>query len=199
MNRLINSFFEVTTELEIDSVIIGGLALPAYKIARSTLDIDISINVKSQHKLNKLVEKLEKRRIKTQQNPKIKHDLFTIFGKGSEAEVWLKPCDAFEWDQKMIEHTTKFKKNISVLSIEDFILTKLARSDRSSTDVNDIIQILIANSQNINWNYLHYRLKWVNIKKDFEILLEEFSLKASSEYHDIANKIVKQYQRSKQE
>lgn len=197
INKLINSFFKIATDLKIDSVIIGGLALPAYKIARSTLDIDISINVKSQKKLNRLVDKLENRGIKTQQNPKVSHDLFIIFGKGSEAEVWLKPCDTFAWDQEMIEKTIKFRKNISVLSIEDFILTKLARSDRSSTDINDIIQILIANVNSIDWNYLYYRLNWANIKNDFEKLLGDLLVKVNHQFKDVVNSILRQYQKSK--
>ena len=39
----------------------------------------------------------------THQNPKIDKDLFTVFGYNNEAEIWLKPCDAFRWDKEMID------------------------------------------------------------------------------------------------
>jgi len=198
MMSLTELFFNIGSKLNITSVLIGGLALPAYNVGRTTLDIDIAIYVESQKKLNRLVETLSKYGIQTQQNPKINHDLFTIYGKKNEAEIWLKPCDKFGWDQKMRDRTFYIEKNIRVLSIEDFILTKLARSDRTSIDIDDIIQILIANSDSIDWDYLNYRIAWANVKKDFEKLLEEFSQKAISEYQDIANNILKQYQKSKQ-
>jgi hypothetical protein len=197
MNKLIKVFFEVARRVEIDAVIIGGLALPAYKVARSTLDIDISINIDTQKKLRKLVENLKKRGIKTLQNPKLNHDLFTIFGKGSEAEIWLKPCDSFSWDRKMSERITNFKENVKVLAVEDFLLTKLARSDRSSTDINDIVQILIANANNIDWNYLYFRLDWGHVKQDFEVLIDELSSEVGAPYEQVINKIVRSYEASK--
>ncbi|TXT65129.1 MAG: hypothetical protein BAJALOKI3v1_130033 [Promethearchaeota archaeon] len=197
MNKLINTFFEIAGKLDIDAVIIGGLALPAYKIARSTLDIDISISIDTQDKLNEFIENLEEQGIKTLQNPKLNHDLFTIFGKGSEAEIWLKPCDSFNWDSKMTNKTQRFKENINVLAVEDFIITKLARSDRSTVDIDDIVQILIANLNSINWEYLHFRLGWADVKQDFEVLIEELSSEADASYEQVVNKIIRSYKVSK--
>jgi len=194
---LTESFFKIGSKLNIPCVLIGGLALPAYNVGRTTLDIDIAISIKIQKKLDKLVEELSKEGIQTKQNPQLNHDLFMIFGKKNEAEIWLKPCDVFDWDKKMIENTFIIEKNMRVLSIEDFILTKLARSDRSSTDIDDIIQILIANVNNIDWDYLYYRLNWANIKKDFEELLEELVVKVNHQFKDVVNSILRRYQKSK--
>ena len=63
--------------------------------------------------------------------------------------------------------------NVHVLAIEDFILTKLARGDRSSTDIDDIIQLLIANKDNIDREYLHYRLRWMDLLSDFNEILKK--------------------------
>lgn len=195
---LTETIFEIGSKLSIPCVLIGGLALPAYNVVRTTLDIDIAIYVKTQEELNNFIDALSQNGIKTLQNPKINHDLFTIFGKNNEAEIWLKPCDTFNWDQKMIKKTFIIEKNMKVLSIEDFILTKLARSDRSSTDINDVIQILIANTNSINWDYLYYRLNWAEVKEDFENLLNQLLLNGSSKFQDDVNKIIKEYQKCKE-
>lgn len=193
MNRLINEILETTDILGIPTVLIGGLALPAYNVGRSTLDIDICIYVESQKELNKLIESLQNKGIETKQRPKIHHDLFIVFGKSNEAEIWLKPCDAFDWDKKMLKKTKPFQENFNVLAVEDFILTKLARTDRTSTDINDILQLLIANKNKINWEYLRYRLKWVGLTEDFTQILDAFTLDLDTKYKELAKSIIEKF------
>ncbi|TXT54165.1 MAG: hypothetical protein BAJALOKI1v1_2220004 [Promethearchaeota archaeon] len=137
--------FKVGSEIDILCILIGGLALPAYNVARTTLDIDIAIYAKTQEELDIFVDALSKEGIQTTQTPKITHQLFIVFGRNNEAEIWLKPCDSFNWDQEMIQKTFSIEENMKVLSLEDYILTKLARTDRSSIDISDIVQLLIAN------------------------------------------------------
>lgn len=197
--KVLEEFFKVTSKINIPSVLIGGLALPAYDVVRTTLDIDLSIYVKKQKKLNELVEQLFKKHIETKQNPKIEHDLFTIFSKKNEAEVWLKPCDAFDWDQEMLKRIEKFNNNFQVLAIEDFIMTKLARSDRTLIDLQDILQLLVANLNEIDWNYLHYRLEKIDIRDEFEKILEAFTLDLESEFKDKARRILQNYEDSKRD
>ncbi len=86
---------DVADQLKIPAVLIGGLALPAYNVARTTLDIDICIYVKSREELNRFIEVLYNNDISTVQNPNLNHDLFTVFGKRDQAEIWLKSCDPF--------------------------------------------------------------------------------------------------------
>ena len=172
-NNLFNIIFDETARLNIPSVVIGGLALPAYNVARVTLDIDICIRVITQDALNQFINALKKKGISTVQNPKIDQDLFSVFGKNSEAEIWLKPCDAFSWDKEMEKRMQVYTGNVHVLAIEDYILTKLARADRSLTDIDDIIQLLIANKDTIDREYLYYRLKWINLLSDFNEILDK--------------------------
>ncbi|MBD3198273.1 MAG: hypothetical protein GF317_24705 [Candidatus Lokiarchaeota archaeon] len=97
----------------------------------------------------------------------------------------------------MKKHITKFRGLIRVLSLEDYIMTKLARTDRTSTDINDILQLLIANRDFINWEYLHFRLDWLNIRKDFEDLIEIFNREIEPNFKDKAKEILTIYYRSK--
>jgi hypothetical protein len=189
-NNIIDIVFETSIELNIPSVIIGGLALPMYNVSRTTVDIDISIWVKTQKQLNDFIKLLNEKGIETKQNPKINHDLFTIFGKSTEAEIWLKPCDAFTWDDEMVVKRIQFVDDQYVLSLEDYILTKLARMDRSSTDIQDILQIIINNIDRIDWNYLINRLKQNNLIPDFKLVLEKLIIDKKSAIYDKLHNIL---------
>ena len=187
---------ELASNIGIPTVLIGGLALPAYNVARTTLDIDICIYVTTQEQLDIFIINLEKVEIYTKQKPKIVHDVFTVFEKKNEAEIWLKPCDAFNWDEIMLKKTRSFQKNLDVLSVEDFIITKLGRTDRSSVDISDILQILIANIDSIDWKYLQYRLDWAGLADDFIEILNAFSLDIDSQYQNTAKRIVNKFKKS---
>ena len=194
-NDLLQTIFDIAAHRKIPTVLIGGLALPAYNIARTTLDIDICINFKSQEKLNQFIEALNQNDIFTVQKPKIDHDFFTIFGKHNEAEIWLKPCDAFHWDDQMVEKIQNFFANVYVLAVEDYILTKLARSDRSSIDISDILKILIANKDKIDMEYLHFRLKWTGLESDFKEILKGFTLDLNNNLRNISKEILDKFKK----
>ena len=187
---------DVASHLKIKTVIIGGLALPAYNVARTTLDIDICIKINTQIQLNLFVEFLKEKEINTKQHPKIDHDLFTVFGKRSEAEIWLKPCDAFQWDEKMAEKIKLFFGDVYVLAVEDYILTKLARGDRSSIDIDDILKIIIANKDTIDWKYLHFRLDWACLKRDFKEIIKAFELDFNNNIRNMSNDILDKFKNS---
>ena len=189
-NRLTLIIFDVAARLKVPAIIIGGLALPAYEVGRTTLDIDICIHVNSQERLNQFVGKLKEENIQTLQVPKVDHDLFLVFGKNNEAEIWLKPCDAFNWDERMLERLQAYFANVKVLAVEDFIMTKLARSDRSSVDIDDILQILINNYKRIDWEYLQYRLRWIDLQEDFEEIVRGLKLVSNQDHRVTAQKIL---------
>jgi hypothetical protein len=195
ISSLLQIILDVANEIKIPTVIIGGLALPAYNVARTTLDIDICIKVKSQEELNSFIKVLNQKGISTVQNPSINHNIFTVFGQSGEAEIWLKPCDAFPWDEQMIKKIQTFFANVNVLAVEDYILTKLARSDRSSIDISDILKILIANRDKIDWEYFSYRLKWVNLERDFKEILKGFKLDFNSNLRNISKEILDKFRK----
>jgi len=192
-NNLLHTIFEVSSQLKIPAVIIGGLALPAYNVARTTLDIDISVSINSQEELDEFLKFLKEKNIFTKQHPKIEHILFTVFGMNSEAEIWLKPCDAFHWDEEMVKNIQKFFENVFVLSVEDFLLSKLARMDRSAIDISDIIKILISTKNSLNWKYFRYRLEWVGLENDFKDILKGFELDSNLETREISKEILNKF------
>jgi hypothetical protein len=190
ISSILQNILDVTTHHRITTVIIGGLALPAYNVARTTLDIDICIKIKTQEQLDIFIEALKEKEIKTKQQPKIDHDLFRVFGKNNEAEIWLKPCDTFQWDDQMVDKIQLFFGKVYVLAVEDYILTKLARSDRTSTDIDDILKIIIANKDSLNWEYLHFRLKWVDLESDFQEIIKAFELDFNNNVRNISKEIL---------
>ncbi|MBD3198272.1 MAG: hypothetical protein GF317_24700 [Candidatus Lokiarchaeota archaeon] len=62
---LIETIFREASRLDIDAVLIGGLALPAYSVIRTTLDIDIAISIESQDKLDEFIERMKRNEVKT--------------------------------------------------------------------------------------------------------------------------------------
>ena len=170
----LEDIMQVAANLGLKAVIIGGIALPAYNAARTTLDLDLCISFPSQKRIQEFLEDLAKKGIRTLQKPKINHDLFTIFGNRNEAEIWLHPCDAFKWDEEMENRIIKFGSKFYVLSIEDYLLTKLAREDRSSIDISDVLQIFIANYKKIDWDYFNFRLKLNKQLSSIHSIWEEF-------------------------
>ena len=193
ISDLLQTILKIATDCNIPNVLIGGLALPAYNVARTTLDIDICIYLISQEELNQFIEALNQNEISTVQKPKINHNLFTIFGKLGEAEIWLKPCDAFQWDEQMVEKIHNFFDNVYVLAVEDYILTKLGRSDRSSIDISDILKILIANKDELDWKYLRFRLKRMELESDFKEILKGFRLDFNNNLRNISKEILDKF------
>ncbi len=193
ISDLLQTILKIATDCNIPIVLIGGLALPAYNVARTTLDIDICIYLISQEELNQFIEALNQNEISTVQKPKINHNLFTVFGKLGEAEIWLKPCDAFHWDEQMVEKIHNFFDNVYVLAVEDYILTKLGRSDRSSIDISDILKIIIANKDELDWKYLRFRLKRMELESDFEEILKGFRLDFNNNLRNISKEILDKF------
>ncbi len=196
ISRILQTILEVASHLKIKTAIIGGLALPAYNVARTTLYIDICIKIESQKQLNLFVKGLNENDITTKQKPRIDHDLFTVFGKRSEAEIWLKPCDAFQWDNQMIEKLHSFFGNVKVLAVEDYLLTKLARSDRSAVDIDDILKIIIANKNSLDWNYFQFRLNWADLENDFKVIIKAFELDANNNVRSMSSDILNNFKNS---
>jgi len=190
ISNILQIILDVASHDKITTVIIGGLALPAYNVARTTLDIDVCIKIESQEQLNTFIEALKEKEINTKQQPKIDHDLFTVFGKNSEAEIWLKPCDAFQWDDQMVDKIQLFFGDVYVLAVEDYILTKLARSDRSSIDIDDVLRIIIANKNSLDWDYFLFRIKWADLENDFKEIVKAFELDFNNNIRNISRDIL---------
>lgn len=97
ISELLNIILEVSSQLNIKAVIIGGLALPAYNVARTTLDID------------------------------------------------------------------------------------------------DILKIIIANKDSLDWEYLRFGLKWVDLEDDFKEILKGFELDFNHNIRNISKDILNKF------
>ncbi|GAB4322725.1 MAG: hypothetical protein Kow0069_27580 [Promethearchaeota archaeon] len=168
---LLEILAQTSSERGILGVLIGGMALPAYGTARSTLDVDFCIRVKTQDELDAFVSELARKGVRTVQRPMVEHDLFFVFGSHGVGEVWLTPCDTFRWDDQMATRTRVFYGNVRVLAPEDYVVSKLGRSDRSSVDVDDAIQVLVANAGSLDWKYLRFRSRWAGLERDLDEVL----------------------------
>ncbi|MHA2497759.1 MAG: DUF6036 family nucleotidyltransferase [Candidatus Hodarchaeales archaeon] len=160
----------------LDWALVGGMALPAYGVTRSTLDIDVAILFNSSTEISDFLSELQQYKVKTLQNPQLEHLVFVIFSTElkDEADIWLAPCDAFPWDEEIVNRIQSVEgdPDLRVLSPEDFILTKLARADRSNIDIQDALQILLAQQQSIEWSYLLTRASQLGLKSDLQEILQ---------------------------
>ena len=161
--------------LHLNWALIGGIALPGYGVTRTTLDLDVAISFQSEIDISNFLSELEKYNVKTAQVPNITHLVFVIFclDVPDEAEIWLAPCDAFPWNDEIINRIRVIDQQptIRILSPEDFITTKLARSDRSSIDLQDVLEILLAQENDIDWDYLFQRITSLKLNSDLQKIL----------------------------
>ncbi|MHA1169860.1 MAG: DUF6036 family nucleotidyltransferase [Candidatus Hodarchaeales archaeon] len=184
MNDILEIVAKTCETLDLQWALIGGLALPAYGVTRATFDLDIAVSFKTNNELKAFLSELNNCGVKTAQNPKIDHLLFTVFSTNisDEVKIWLSPCDAFPWDDKIIDRLIKLKKeetyDLSVLSPEDFILTKLARQDRSLIDLKDVTEVILAQEE-LDWNYLKEKAEILGLKNILDSILKNL---ANNEY-----------------
>lgn len=94
----------------------------------------------------------------------------------------------------MLKKVRPFFQNVNVLSIEDYILSKLARTDRSSIDISDIINLLIANKKKIDWNYLNYRLNWMELLDDFKKIIKGFEMDYNTNSNNFSKEILEKFE-----
>ncbi len=175
MSGILPRLIECAEKANLIHVVIGGLALPAYNVVRASYDVDFCIAVKDQDELDNFLSILNKNAIKTQQRPKSDDVVFTVYDEElrQEAEVWLTPCDKFRWDDEMISRIRKSEKGFNVLAPEDYIVAKLARTDRSAVDVDDVMQIIETQRDKIDMKYLSKRAEWAGVGNDLTNLLKK--------------------------
>jgi len=159
--RTLQRLIKLFDENKIDYMIIGGYALPFYGRIRTTVDLDLAVAVKTQPKFNLLLNLLREAdfepTICSPRNPLI----FVLDRKEKiELELWTKP-DGIVFDQETLKRRRKadLGEDISawLVSPEDFIVTKLARPDRGTTDEQDVKSVLIRQAGKLDEAYLEKR------------------------------------------
>ncbi len=146
----------------IDYMIIGDYALPFYGRIRTTVDLDIAVAIETQKRFSYLLNLLRaadfEPTVCSPNEPLIVVDR----QEKIEFEVWTKP-DGVIFDDETLRRRRKARlsEDISawIVSPEDFIVTKLARSNRGVIDEQDVKSVLVRQEGNINWKYLEKRAK----------------------------------------
>ncbi|MBC8223148.1 nucleotidyltransferase [Candidatus Bathyarchaeota archaeon] len=156
LDRLV-SFLE---DQGIDYMLIGGYVLPMYGRIRTTLDIDVAAALTTEESFTRFLEGTERAdygvSLGSFQNPVcLLHDRLTDY----EIEIWRQP-DGVVWDDETLRRRRKATLagvEVWMVSPEDYIVTKLARSDRGVIDEQDVKSVLEREDVTLDWPYLRER------------------------------------------
>jgi predicted nucleotidyltransferase len=162
LSELIDTLRRIVEFLEnqkIDYMVIGGWALPFYGQIRTTIDLDIAISVTEsdfEELCNTALDHGYSPYLTAEKNP---YCVFMDNISSYEVELWKNP-DGVVWDSQTINRRNKVVRlgvEFWIISLEDFIVNKLARVDRSLQDEMDVKSVLEREDVNIDWSYLKYR------------------------------------------
>lgn len=186
MSRLLKCLRKLTEAFEecgVSYAILGGLAIPAYGVPRSTVDVDIGLAVSEEGKIKELIKKLEIRKLVSFEEAKPEYTMVYLSDRENlvDVELWFKP-DGIVWNEEtlrrrwMVEFRTDGKPfKAYILSPEDFIVNKLARKDRSARDEEDVVGVMASSKDKIDWRYLVKRANEAEVGDLVRVLREKIS------------------------
>jgi len=140
-------------------MVIGGYALPFYGRVRATLDLDVAVAV-GDDEFRAFCSRAEEDGYRVSLgSPLNPYCIFLDTVTGFEVEVWRRP-DGITWDGETLRRRRRFSVDglgLWVVSPEDFVVTKLARPDRSPQDEMDVKSVLERSGALLDWQYLRSR------------------------------------------
>jgi len=160
MLRSLQRLLALFREKEIPYMIIGGYVLPFYGRIDTTIDLDLAVAIRTERELKQLclwVESIDfEPRFTSFENP-----LILIFDRKEkvEIELWHRP-DGIVFDDETLKRRRKVKMDSIqtwIISPEDFIVNKLARSDRGANDEQDVKSVLVRQEGRLDEEYLRRR------------------------------------------
>jgi len=146
-------------------MVIGGYALPFYGRIRATLDLDVAVSVDDDEFVALCSQADEDGYRVSLGSPLNPCSIFLDTVTGFEVEVWRRP-DGITWDGETLGRRRRFSVEgleLWVVSPEDFIVTKLARPDRSAQDEMDVKSVLERSGTMLDWSYLRMRAEDVQM------------------------------------
>jgi len=157
----------------IDYMLIGGYVLPMYGRIRTTLDIDIAVALTTEESFTRFLEEAERADYSVSlgsfQNPVcLLHDRLTDY----EIEIWKQP-DGVAWDDETLRRRRKATLagvEVWMISPEDYIVTKLARSDRGVIDEQDVKSVLEREDVTLDWPYLRERAERAGVWAQLQMI-----------------------------
>lgn len=178
----LRKLIRILESAEIDYMMIGGWALPAYGHVRSTLDLDLAIAVKHSENLKRLISALRAHNYQMTYDPKLDHAVIPLLDKENmvEIELWQKP-DGLNIDAEVLRR--RWNRQVQDISFwivgpEDFIVNKLSIPKRSAIDEQDVVTVLKRQKGRLDSNYLKNRAKQAGVESLLEALesrIEELS------------------------
>jgi hypothetical protein len=144
-------------------MIIGGYALPFYGRIRATIIIDIAAAVNSNRDRETLLNLLKTNDYEpTAGSNSILNPVMVVVDRkeGIEIEIWFKPAGVV-FDKETLKRRRRASLSTGfdawLISPEDFIVSKLARSDRGATDEEDVKSVLVLQENKLDMKYLEKR------------------------------------------
>ncbi|OGD45689.1 hypothetical protein A3K69_08780, partial [Candidatus Bathyarchaeota archaeon RBG_16_57_9] len=152
-------FMRLVDRSHVNYMVIGGYALPFYGRIRTTLDLDVAVAVEDDEFIGLCSRAEEDGYRVSLGSPLNPYCIYLDTVTGFEVEVWRRP-DGLRWDQETLRRRRRFSVDglgLWVVSPEDFIVTKLARPDRSAQDEMDVKSVLERSGTELDWRYLSAR------------------------------------------
>ena len=152
-------FMRLVDRSHVNYMVIGGYALPFYGRIRTTLDLDVAVAVEDDE-FRSLCSRAEEDGYQVSLgSPLNPYCIYLDTVTGFEVEVWRRP-DGITWDGETLRRRRRFSvdgQELWVVPPEDFVVTKLARPDRSAQDEMDVKSVLERSGGGLDWGYLRLR------------------------------------------
>ena len=163
---------EALERLQIEYVLVGGIAVMYHGYARTTEDVDFVINLESQGRLPELVTLLGPDYVLS---PQTTFEVYTsktyrtieVLGTPIKIDVFF-VTDDFDREQfSRKKKFTLFSREVYLPTVEDVLVVKLRWQRRK--DLVDVTYVMGINEQNLDWNYLE---KWCAKHGTRDLLLQ---------------------------
>lgn len=173
----LRKILKILEDEQVDYMLIGGQALPAYGRVRASLDIDLAVAMPE----GEAVERL-KARIKAAGfdlpseliEPNVAY--LYLFDRQNlvDVEFWFRP-DGVDFEQALGRRIRrKILPDLScwIIGPEDFIVNKLARGDRGEIDEADVVSVLSINKEKLDTEYLRRRALEAGVREMLDTIIE---------------------------
>lgn len=178
ISRALRKLVRTLDELSLPHMLIGGWALPAYGRIRATLDTDIAVAADFpaiENLYNRLVDLGYT--LPSSPRPEAPVFLVTDLENRVEFEIWTKP-DGVTFDSELLRRRIRvrpFNDDFEIFAIgpEDFIVNKLARTDRGVQDEQDAVSVLKRQEGRLDYPYLVRRAKDAEVGGILKTLMDQ--------------------------
>jgi predicted nucleotidyltransferase len=157
----------------IDYMLIGGYVLPMYGRIRTTLDIDFAVALTTEAGFSRFLEEADIAGY-TVSLGSFKNPVCLLLDRatGYELEIWRQP-DGVVWDGETLRRRRRVDLagvEVWIISPEDFIVSKLARSDRGVIDEQDVKSVLERDGVALDWSYLRGRAERAGVWAQLQMI-----------------------------